>query len=735
MSDDGSDDEGSGMDSSVITSIPVTTSVVTVFPSVTIGTSALITSEVEGSGEFSTILSFSEVTSSIPFTSSPVSPIPSSPIVSSTVLQTSKVTQSFSATIVSTSLVSPTATSSVLVTSPIPPTESITSPTTPTFSSVAISTTTSALPSDITPSFTMSITDTAASSAIITSVVVSTSLISEPISTIIGSSLVNPTATTIPTASSFSSLQPITSTVELTSSPSMVLLSTEFISSTISEVIISTTMLPTQMIFTSAEVTPSTIMPSSVVPTTTSPVVSPTPMCSSDTILCDVLMACIPTTQECPTVPKALITVSAESGGFLIDEIIQDENNSNQYRFKFGNFINAQNEGTINSELGPLQDSEAFAIPPQINYSSLEGHIIRNKIAPSDPIHVVVQAHNLSILSTSTGSFQVVITATGTNTSYSMQDECTITVNSGYCIGRIDLKGLNNATAVNISVMEMNNSQSRDDAGQVEILQVAKRNINNNAILMKLPTRTIYPPDDVTVTITSIGYSVKSLLMNCSVNDSSASIMVLPKNNWSTLSINNSTENQLAISHEHVTEAENEGEEGILCMKINFKDFSADRVEVKCQLQELLLTNRVLVDDRELNIAVLDRNDMRNSSGYIFLGNESVINSLVAYTNKTVLFNSAVINGELLEYDLVVKGITVTGEVVDLTNLRCVSSNHGVLKVMPDCSRVFFDGTETAGSIVTITVYYESLNTTVTLRVWYPDTLVLEAEDTVLNYF
>ena len=434
--------------------------------------------------------------------------------------------------------------------------------------------------------------------------------------------------------------------------------------------------------------------------------------------------------------PKALITVSAEGGGFLIDEIIQDENNSNQYRFKFGNFINAQNEGTINSELGSLQDSEAFAIPPRINYSSLEGHIIRNKIAPNDPIHVVVQAHNLSILSTSTGSFRVVITVNDINTNYSMQNECTITVNSGYCIGRIDLKGLNNApTVVSVSVIDMNNSQSRNDAGQVEILEVAERNINNNdnAILMKLTTRTIYPPDDVTVTITSIGYSVKSLLINCSVNNSSASIMVLPKNNWSTLSINNNTENQLAISHERVTEAENEGEEEILCMKINFKDFSADRVEVKCQLQELLLTNRVLVDNRDLNITVLDRNSMRNSSGYIFLGNKSVINSLVAYTNKTVLFNSAVINGELLEYDLVVKGITVTGEVVDLTNLRCTSSNYSVLKVMSDCSRVFLDGMETAGSIATINVYYESLNTTVTLRVWNPDKLVLEAEDTVLN--
>ena len=568
------------------------------------------------------------------------------------------------------------------------------------------------------------------------SVDISTSATNDGSSTIIPTFAISSDTINVTLSSSFSSLQPITSTVELTSSPSMVLSSTEFISSTISEVISSTTMLPTQTFITSAEITPSTIMPSSALPTTTSPLVSPMPTmleCSSGTMLCDVLMACIPTTQDCPNVPKAPITVSAESGGFLIDEIMQDENNSNQYKFKFGNFINAQNEGTINSNLGSLQDSEAFAIPSQINYSSLEGHILQNEIAPGDPIHVVVQAHNLSILSTSPGSFPVVISVNDINTDYFMQDECTISVNSGYCIGRIDLEGLSStSTAVSISVMEKNNLRNRDDVGQVEILEIAKRNSNiNNAILMKLPTHTVYPPDDVTVTISSIGYSVKSLLLNCIVNDSSATIMTLPKNNWSTLSINNNTENQLAISHERVTEAENEDEEEILCMKINFKDFSADRVEVKCELNELLLTNRVLVDD---NIAVLDRNNMRNSSGYIVLANENVINYLVAYTNKTVLFNSAVINGGLLEYDLVVKGITVTGEVVDLTDLRCNSSDSDVLKVMEDCSRVFLDGTETAGSIsVTINVYYESLNTTVALRVWYPETPVLEAEDTVLN--
>ena len=467
-----------------------------------------------------------------------------------------------------------------------------------------------------------------------------------------------------------------------------------------------------------------------VIPTATPLEVSPTPtmlQCSPGTELCEILMTCIPTTQECPNIPRAPIAVLVERGTFLIDEIKQDENKTNQYTFRFVN-INAYTEGAIVSKLGSLEESETFVSPSQINYSSLEGHIIENKIAPNDTIYIVIQAHNLSILSTSRESFSVVITRNDTN----LQDECTIAVKSGYCIA--SLNGFNSPSTVSISVMEKNNLQSRVSLDPiVEVIEIAESNVNGPAILMKLPTYTIYPPDDVIITIISINYSVKSLLITCTVNDNDASIMALPIKNWSTLFINNNIENQLAISHERVMEAMDEDEEEILSMKINFKDYKTDRIEVQCQLEELLLTNRVLVDTKDLNIRVLDRNNVKNSSGYIFLANDTVA-YLIAYSNQTVVFNTAVINGKRLTYNLVAEGVTMTGRVENLTNLHCISSNSNVLKVTSNCSEVFLDGAEIMGSeSVAINVHYGSLNTVVLFRVWHPKMLVLEAEDLVLN--
>ena len=595
-----------------------------------------------------------------------------------------------------------------------------------------------------------SITMTESSSTFLTS-----SLILDTTATVASSVAVSPTITPTPvmpsdsinvttsTISSFS--QPLTSistpsTTSIRPSPS-----SEFITS---DIISITELPPTQTPIVSSEVTPSATLiftePSSpmvsvssfittsnsalTIPTTTA---SPTPtmlQCSPGNKLCEILMTCIPTAQECPNVPRAPIAVLVERSGFLIDEIKQDENKTNQYTFRFVNFINAFSKGAIVSKLGSLKESETFVSPPQINYSSLGGHILQNKIAPNDTINIVIQAHNLSVLSTSRESFPVVITSNDTN----IRDECTITVNSGYCIA--SLNGFNSQSTVSISIMDSQRRVSLEPV--VKIIKIAEgSNVNGPAILMKLPTHTIYPPDDVIITISSINYLVKSLLMNCTVNDSDASITALPINNWSTLFINNNIQNQLVISHERVMEASDEDveEEEILTMKIHFKDYKTDQIEVQCQLEELLLTNRVLVDIKDSNIRVLDRSSVKNSSGYIFLANDSVA-YLVAYSNQTVVFNTAVINGKKLTYDLVAEGITVTGRVENLTNLHCNSSNSSVLKVTLDCSEVFLDGTEITGSeSVAINVYYESLNTVVLFRVWHPKMLILEAEDLVLN--
>ena len=464
------------------------------------------------------------------------------------------------------------------------------------------------------------------------------------------------------------------STVETTSSIIIPSSTTDFIfSSTVTEVTSSTSLIPSSEVIQSSSfvsqtssmfsISVVTITSSSMVmvPTSTTLMVSPTPtmlQCPVDTNFCEILMECILTTQECPDTPEAPIRASVEGPGFLINEINQNEGDNNQYTFKFGNFINAQmhgSDGKIVFNVGSRQDSVNYTIPPlQINYTNLTGQIIQKRVVPNETISVIVQAHNLNLFNTNEESLTIVVLGNDIE-----QDMCTINNKFGYCIGSFNAS--RDVSMIDISVMEKDKPMSRASIGQVEVIQLEEGTNLNPAIIIKLPTRTIYPPDDATVTVSSRGYHVKSLLLDCTLNDSSASIVAMPRPNWSTLSINNNNNrNQLAVSHERITDVEYESEEEILSMKVNFENYLTDWIEVKCEIVELLTVNGVLMESEDVNILVLDRDNTNNSSYHIFLTEDNVT-YLIAYSNQTEIFNSAVINDQSLVVDLIVKGITVTG--------------------------------------------------------------------------
>ena len=587
---------------------------------------------------------------------------------------------------------------------------------TPEFPSSTVDTTATVISSaEISPSFTsMSVVDSTFTPTL--SDTVSVTLFTVPVST---------SQFTISTVETISSIITPSSTTDFTFSSTFVTSITSlFPSSQSSSFVSQASSVLSMSIFT---MTSSSVL---VAPTTTTLMVSPTPTCHlPNTIECKILRECIHITQECPEVPKAPIRVSVEGPGFLVNEINQNESDNNQYTFKFGNFINAQmygSEGKIAFNVGSRQGSENFAIPLlKISYDNLTGHITQKQVAPNETINVIVQARNLNLFNTNEESLSIVIF--GNNFE---QLECTITNKSGYCIGSFNAP--REASMINISAMERENSIN---IGQVEVIQFTEGTDRNSAIIIRLPTHTIYPPDNVTITVSSRGYEVKSLLLDCSLNDTSASITALPRSNWSTLSINNNdNKNQLAISHESLTDVKYESEEEILSMKINFEKYTTDWIEVNCQITELLTTNGVLMKTDDVNVIVVDRDNTSNSSHHIFLADDNVT-YLIAYSNQTEIFNSAVISGEPLKVDLIVKGITMTGRVedLDISNLSCDSSNSNVLKVT-NCSMVILNGTETSGSSsVAINIRYGPLHTSVLFRVWHPERPVLKAEDMILN--
>ena len=715
-------DSASTMISSAPSSLETLTPTTEIIPTVTI-TSAIVESTLETS-------SSSFVASTSLMVSSTMSSIEISPTMTSRADITSM--SLFTLTSATASIAE-----SSFIPTPVSSTETV-------LSSSAIETVSETLVStSVFPSSTVDTTTT-----VISSVEISPSLTSMSVVVTNSSTFTSVLSDTVSITSSTVPSSQFISTVETTSSIIIPSSTTDFIfSSTVTEVTSSTSLIPSSEVIQSSSfvlqtssmfsISVVTITSSSMVmvPTSTTLMVSPTPtmlQCPVDTNFCEILMECILTTQECPDTPEAPIRASVEGPGFLINEINQNEGDNNQYTFKFGNFINAQmhgSDGKIVFNVGSRQDSVNYTIPPlQINYTNLTGQIIQKRVVPNETISVIVQAHNLNLFNTNEESLTIVVLGNDIE-----QDMCTINNKFGYCIGSFNAS--RDVSMIDISVMEKDKPMSRASIGQVEVIQLEEDTNLNPAIIIKLPTNTIYPPDDATVTVSSRGYHVKSLLLDCTLNDSSASIVAIPRPNWSTLSINNNdNRNQLAVSHERITDVEYESEEEILSMKVNFENYFTDWIEVKCEIVELLTVNGVLMESEDVNILVLDRDNTNSSSYHIFLTEDNVT-YLIAYSNQTEIFNSAVINDQSLVVDLIVKGITVTGRVIDLdlSNLSCDSSNSSVLKII-NCSAVMLDGTETAGSSsVTINVRYGSLHTTILFRVWYPERLVFKADDTILN--
>ena len=97
--------------------------------------------------------------------------------------------------------------------------------------------------------------------------------------------------------------------------------------------------------------------------------------------------------------------------------------------------------------------------------------------------------------------------------------------------------------------------------------------------------------------------------------------------------------------------------------------------------------------------------------------------ALFVYADRSVLVNSAVLNGRQIDVALHVRRVSVLGRVTNASNPTCRSMATDVLKVSADCSKVFLDGKETAGSQNAVVLIKEdSVTANVSFIVWRPIT-------------
>ena len=97
------------------------------------------------------------------------------------------------------------------------------------------------------------------------------------------------------------------------------------------------------------------------------------------------------------------------------------------------------------------------------------------------------------------------------------------------------------------------------------------------------------------------------------------------------------------------------------------------------------------------------------------------VKAVFVVSESSVIINTALLNGKRIDIPLVVRGVTTSGRVLNVTEVTCRSLDVTVLNVANDCSNVFVNGSETSGSAKTIIqVSFCNLTTNVSFVVWAP---------------
>ena len=100
---------------------------------------------------------------------------------------------------------------------------------------------------------------------------------------------------------------------------------------------------------------------------------------------------------------------------------------------------------------------------------------------------------------------------------------------------------------------------------------------------------------------------------------------------------------------------------------------------------------------------------------------QDAVKTLFTVPDYSVIINTALLNGKRVDVPVVVRGVTMSGRVVNVTDVTCRSLDVAVLKVAGDCSSVFVNGSETHGSTrAIIKVSHRNLMVNTSFVVWIP---------------
>ena len=360
--------------------------------------------------------------------------------------------------------------------------------------------------------------------------------------------------------------------------------------------------------------------------------------------------------------------------------------------------------------------------------TSVTAALARANVYPDNPeVLVGVQVEGPNSGRASVEPTQVFIRVV-TESDSSASSHCTTTEGSGTCIASVAIPTawFSSATS-NVSVYYGLSDPPSTFLGEARINHVGSCNsFTAPAVSVKMPAKVIFPGSTFAVEIhTHLDEGVNYFRFTFTMDEGLEFVNI----NWypSDYSIQHAThENTFIVFAKNFVESTT-GTGRILEVQFRLKSNASisnvDELSLNCNVEYLVTANNeeVISNESAYHINFDESGSCDVLVGKVFVANPTLV-KLFPYTSSTGLLNSAYLNGEEVRESIIPHGLLSSGELTNsVADLECVSEDEAIIKVDPDCSFVYLEGSETSGSeSVDVTVKHSHFTSTLTFQVWLP---------------
>ena len=450
---------------------------------------------------------------------------------------------------------------------------------------------------------------------------------------------------------------------------------------------------------------------------------------------------------------RSPITFSAPSGYATGLPIEQNESTFAQnYRYFFNAYVGTVNRLSV--AFGPLTNQLSFFADP-LPVWRLKGVVMNKMVYYSSPfIYVAVQAVD-QYGTTSVTPVGVVVTASSSLGSVNATG-FTGAYSSVLLTLSLPPSWFNLQTAMNISyrLTDANVVSPSDTATTVPVQNSNSCTIQPPQILAVLPLHTLYANQQASIQLTA---QASSVAVHCELGAglSFLDTPIVPASGWATV---HTLFTPTSISFSASRQSSNASSTSSLqpVTELRFQagsNIGATTVNITCSsLQGVSLSGSFIFPP----VQMMSRTGCQVGTGSVFLSKDVVVGAF-AFTDQTVLFNTAVLSGQQVNSYLQVAGLVLTTKpyllepfyITNYLQLSCTSSNINVLKVTPWCIQAYLNGNEISGAMDVTVLVNATLSAPASTRlmvtngvfpinmsfqVWYPTLpLTVSTSDSMLN--